>query len=156
MEGRLPSISRSTAYLALGELYTQRMTFPGRRGSKGRRSPHSVISRRNKPAQGQPHQPLPPLISLTSHILQHGEVIIAWNYLFTWNEHCLSADDFEPCVDLREHRLQSTDGSSSSNDIRLRNTLDPLCDDALAVLYPDPNQSVGHDLLETLLRLIPP
>ena len=29
--------------------------------------------------------------------------------------------------------------------------MDPLCDDALAVLYPDPNQSVGHDLLETLL-----
>jgi hypothetical protein len=29
--------------------------------------------------------------------------------------------------------------------------MDPLCDDALAVLYPDPKQSTGHDLLETLL-----
>jgi hypothetical protein len=29
--------------------------------------------------------------------------------------------------------------------------MDPLCDDAITVLYPNPNQSVGHDLLETLI-----
>jgi len=40
-------------------------------------------------------------LTLTTHISQHGEVIVAWDYLFVWNEYCLSADDFEPCVDLR-------------------------------------------------------
>lgn len=42
-----------------------------------------------------------PLVSLTTHISKYGEVIMAWHYLFVWNEHCMSADDFEPCVDIR-------------------------------------------------------
>ena len=48
-----------------------------------------------------PTSPLAPLVSLTTHIPQYGEVILSWNYLFVWNEHCVPADDFEPCVDLR-------------------------------------------------------
>ena len=42
---------------------------------------------------------LPLLVSLTPTVSQHGEVIVAWNYLFTWNErYCLTANDFEPYV----------------------------------------------------------
>jgi hypothetical protein len=34
--------------------------------------------------------------------------------------------------------------------------MDRLCNDALAILYPDPKQSTGHDLLETLLDSLHP
>ncbi|GJJ14856.1 hypothetical protein Clacol_009124 [Clathrus columnatus] len=62
--------------------------------------------------------------------LKHGDHVEHWGHVFEWDEHYLTASQLQPW------RVKG----------------DPLCDKALEEVFSDINVSVGHDLLECVLR----